>query len=234
MIMIKLISLDAWNTMLRLDLITRAIAWKIGEQIGLNGELVLKIMISVYRELKPKWISGLIEDSTMVEEAQHALAKKLHLTREVVSNAIMDAFEAVDPLELVYHDVWEALEDLSREFKLAVISNVFYWPGRLTRRIIEGAGLSRLLKAQLYADELGISKPDRRIFLKLCRMLGVSSWEAVHVGDELMEDIGGALSSGMRAILVRRNVENTLVIRELNLAIIPRLSDLRHVLSELQ
>jgi len=232
--MIKLISFDAWNTILRLDMITRAIAEKLSERIGLGRESVLEIMIGVYRELKPRWASGLIEDSMIVEAAQRALAEKLCLTREVVSKAVIGAFRTMDPLELVYHDAWSTLEDLSREFKLAVVSNVFYWPGSLTRSVIEEAGLSRFFKAQLYADELGISKPDRRIFLRLCSMLEVSNEAAAHVGDELIEDIGGAISSGMRAILIKRDAEKPLVIKELGLAIIPRLSDLRHALSELQ
>jgi putative hydrolase of the HAD superfamily len=232
--MIRLISLDAWNTMLRLDLITGAIAGRLGERIGLNGESVLEVMISVYRELKPRWASGLIDDPVIVNAAQQALAEKLRIPRGVVSRAVEDAFNALDPRELVYPDAWSVLEDLSREFRLAVISNVFYWPGRLTRLVIEGAGLSRFLEAQLYADEVGIAKPDRRIFMKLCEVLGVSSEEAAHVGDELIDDIGGAISSGMRAIFIKRDAEKPLIIGELGLAIIPSLSDLRYALVMLQ
>ena len=232
--MIRLISLDAWNTLLRLDLITRAIAEKLGERIGMDGESMLRVMISVYRGLKPKWASGMISDSVIVDAAQQALAEKLRIPRDVVSRAVEDAFSIMDPCELVYPDAWSTLEDLSREFRLAIVSNVFYWPGRLTRKAIEGAGLSRFLEAQLYADEVGIGKPDRRIFMKLCDSMGVSSEEAAHVGDELMEDIGGAISSGMKAILIRRNAEKPLIIGELGLAIIPSLSDLRYALMMLQ
>jgi FMN phosphatase YigB (HAD superfamily) len=142
--MIRLISLDAWNTMLRLDLITRAIAGRLGERIGVDEELVLRIMISVYRELKPKWVSGFISDSAIVDVAQQVLSEKLRISRDVVSRAVEDAFKTMDLHELVYPDVWSALEDLSKEFKLAVVSNVFYWPGRLTRMVIESVGLSRL------------------------------------------------------------------------------------------
>jgi putative hydrolase of the HAD superfamily len=232
--MIKLISFDAWNTILRLDLITRAIAGRLGEQIGLNGKSVLRVMISVYRELKPRWVSGLIDDPVIVDAAQQALAEKLRIPRDTVSRAVDDGFGLMDPHELVYPDAWSVLEDLSREFRLAVVSNVFYWPGRLTRRVIDDAGLSRFLEAQLYADEVGFAKPDRKIFMKLCIILGVSSGEAVHVGDELMEDIGGAISSGMRAILIERDAEKPLIIGELGLAIIPSLSDLRYALMMLQ
>lgn len=232
--MVKLISFDAWNTILKLDLMTKGIARILGELVGLSGESVLRKMISVYEELKPKWMLGLIDDSMILEEAQRALARRLHVEKSTVSEAIESAFDGADPLELVYHDAWGALEDLSRDFKLAVVSNVFYWPGRSTRTIIERAGLSRFFEVQLYADEVGISKPDRRIFLKLCSMLGVSSGEVAHVGDEIMDDVGGAISSGMKAILIRRSAEKFMVIRELGLAVIPRLTDMRRALSELQ
>ncbi len=232
--MIRLISLDAWNTMLRLDLITRAIAERLGERIGMDGGSMLRVMISVYRELKPKWASGMISDSVIVDAAQQALAEKLRIPQDVVSRVVEDTFSIMDPCELVYPDAWSTLEDLSREFRLAVISNVFYWPGRLTRKVIEGAGLSRFLEAQLYADEVGIGKPDRRIFMKLCDSMGVSSEEAAHVGDELIEDIGGAISSGMKAILIKRDAGRPMIIMELGLAIIPRLSDLGYALMMLQ
>ncbi len=232
--MIKLISLDAWNTLLRLDRVTKSIASRLGEQVGLDGESVFRIMINVYNDLKPKWASGLIDDSMIVEIAQRALAERLHSSWDFVVKAVVEVFNSIDPCELIYPDTWDVLEDLSREFRLAVVSNVFYWPGGLTRRVIEGAGLSRFLEAQLYADETGIAKPDRRIFMKLCGMLGISSGEAVHVGDELMEDVGGAISSGMKAALIKRDAMKPLIIRELDLAIIPRLSDLRHVLMEFQ
>jgi putative hydrolase of the HAD superfamily len=232
--MIRLISLDAWNTIIRLDLMTRAIAGRLGEQIGMDGESVLGIMIRVYRELKPRWVSGLIGDSVIVDVAQQTLAEKLRIPRDMVSRAVDDAFSSMDPRELIYPDAWSVLEDLSREFKLALISNVFYWSGRLTRKVVEEAGLSRSLEAQLYADEIGIAKPDRRIFMKLCDALRVSSEEAAHVGDELIEDIGGAISSGMKAILIKRDAEKPLIIGELGLAIIPRLLDLRYALMMLQ
>jgi len=123
--MIRLISLDAWNTLLRLDLITRAIAEKLGERIGMDGESMLRVMISVYRGLKPKWASGMISDSVIVDAAQQALAEKLRIPRDVVSRAVEDAFSIMDPCELVYPDAWSTLEDLSREFRLAIVSNVF-------------------------------------------------------------------------------------------------------------
>jgi len=124
--MIRLVSLDAWNTILRLDLITRAIAERLGERIGMDGESMLRVMVSVYRELKPKRASGLLSDSLIVDAAQQALAEKLRIPRDVVSRAVEDAFGIIDPCELVYPDAWSTLEDLSREFMLAVISNVFY------------------------------------------------------------------------------------------------------------
>jgi putative hydrolase of the HAD superfamily len=95
-------------------------------------------------------------------------------------------------------------------------------------------GFHDFLDAQIYADEVGVAKPDRRIFMRLCDALGILSEEAAHVGDELIEDIGGAISSGMKAILIKRGVRRSTIIGELGLAIIPSLSDLRYALTMLQ
>merc|ERR1712194_566131 len=44
-------------------------------------------------------------------------------------------------------------------------------------------------------------KPDPGIFAKACELTGVSASEAVHVGDSLSSDVGGALRADLRAAI---------------------------------
>jgi HAD superfamily hydrolase (TIGR01458 family) len=48
-----------------------------------------------------------------------------------------------------------------------------------------------------------VGKPSRAFFGQVLEDLGVGAGEAVMVGDDVESDIGGALASGLRAILVR-------------------------------
>lgn len=230
---IKLISFDAWDTLLKLRLISNGISERIGELSNLSSAIVYKQMIEVYEEVKERWILGELEDSRLIEEAHSSLAEKLKAPIEIIRRGVLEAFDRLNAGEVLYPEVVEVLEDLSRDFKLAVVSNVLFWPGSCTRKTLDRAGISKFFEVQLYADEVGVSKPDKRIFVKACESCGVDVKNAVHVGDSVLDDVGGALALGMKAILVRRNLDEPKLVKEVGLALIPSLSYLRPMISEL-
>ncbi|MSR65719.1 MAG: HAD family hydrolase [Verrucomicrobiae bacterium] len=106
-------------------------------------------------------------------------------------------------------DVWRLfpdalpalLEARGHGFKIALISN---WDVRL-RRLVEGMAIAPLFDAIFISTEVGIEKPDPRIFRLACERLGVQPSEALHVGDNQREDIEGANSAGLRAFLLNRS-----------------------------
>jgi putative hydrolase of the HAD superfamily len=103
-----------------------------------------------------------------------------------------------------YSDVRPAFERLrARGLRLGLISN---WDSRLSR-LVDGLGLSSLLDTTVSSAEVGLHKPDPRIFELACERLGVSPAEAAHVGDHHYADIVGAKAVGMRAILIDRRAE---------------------------
>ncbi len=57
----------------------------------------------------------------------------------------------------------------------------------------------------LAADQIGIRKPDRRIFEMAAAAAGCRSRELVHVGDEPASDLVGAKAAGARAVWIRRH-----------------------------
>jgi putative hydrolase of the HAD superfamily len=62
-----------------------------------------------------------------------------------------------------------------------------------------------LFDAEVFSSSLGVSKPDPRIYLHCCDLLGVSPREAVFVGDGANDELEGARRVGMRAILICRH-----------------------------
>lgn len=93
----------------------------------------------------------------------------------------------------VYPEVPEALDALGhRGFRLAVISN---WDERLPA-VLEGLDLARHFTAIVTSGDVGVEKPDRRIFDHALSLLGVPSDRAIHVGDREVEDCEGALAAG--------------------------------------
>jgi putative hydrolase of the HAD superfamily len=88
---------------------------------------------------------------------------------------------------------------LSEEYILALLSNARL---EAPRQILRDHGYGRWFKAMICSYDIGIPKPDPRIFRHTIDLLGVHQSEAVMVGDSLEADIKGALAAGLQAVLV--------------------------------
>jgi len=67
-----------------------------------------------------------------------------------------------------------------------------------------------LFDAEVFSSQLGISKPDPRIYVHCCELLGVEPHEAVFVGDGANDELAGARRVGMEAILIHPAGEDPL------------------------
>jgi len=116
------------------------------------------------------------------------------------------------PLVEAIVDVWHSgmyldpdavplLEALKKRFKVGLITNWEHGP--TIPRLVDRLGVRRLLDDVVVSDDLGVAKPDPRIFEAALGRLGVKASDAVYVGDMDL-DARGALDAGMRPILVRR------------------------------
>jgi putative hydrolase of the HAD superfamily len=103
---------------------------------------------------------------------------------------------------IVFPDARPALEDLRRTHKLALLTN---GPPDLQREKIEGGNLAPYFEAVIISGEVGIGKPDPRIFALALDRLDASPETAVMVGDSLRRDIAGAQGAGLKAIWVNRS-----------------------------
>ncbi len=106
-----------------------------------------------------------------------------------------------------------ALRTLSGRFKLAVVSDAIFTPGRALRELLTGYGLRDHFSAFVFSDEVGCSKPAPEMFRRAAELAGCRPEEMVHVGDREHNDIKGAKEAGLRAVLftavVGRDPDNT-------------------------
>jgi putative hydrolase of the HAD superfamily len=70
------------------------------------------------------------------------------------------------------------------------------------------SGFAGLFDAEVFSSRVGLSKPDPRIYLHCCELLGVEPGEAVFVGDGANDELDGARRVGMGAILIHRPGED--------------------------
>jgi putative hydrolase of the HAD superfamily len=63
-----------------------------------------------------------------------------------------------------------------------------------------GGPLAPRFEATGFSNEIGIGKPDPRIYLAVCQRLGVAPTECVYVGDGADDELAAAAALGMHAI----------------------------------
>ncbi len=101
-----------------------------------------------------------------------------------------------------YEDVAPALTRLrSQGLRVGIISN---WDDRLVC-LLDGLGVSHLLDTVISSADVGLHKPDPRIFELACERLQVEPHEAMHVGDHHYADVLGADAAGMVPVLIDRH-----------------------------
>lgn len=102
----------------------------------------------------------------------------------------------------VFPDVPTALENLRRRgLRLAVVSN---WDSRLPA-LLTSLGLTGYFDTMVVSALEGVEKPAAEIFLRAARRLQVEPHHCLHVGDSPLDDLRGAESAGVRAVLLDRH-----------------------------
>jgi len=91
------------------------------------------------------------------------------------------------------------LTALRQRFTLGVISN-FY--GNVTT-LCQECGLAALCDVIIDSAQVGVSKPEQRIFTLALEQLGRTPQTAVYVGDSFERDMLGARAAGLRTIWLR-------------------------------
>ncbi|MDE0683099.1 MAG: HAD family hydrolase [Candidatus Poribacteria bacterium] len=106
----------------------------------------------------------------------------------------------------LFSDVEDSLTNLRRIYQLALITNGV---PDLQREKIQGANLAQYFDTILISGEVGIGKPDCRIFRMALDALAASPSETVMVGDSLTRDILGAQQTGLKGIWLNRSGNDT-------------------------
>ncbi|HEX5146437.1 MAG TPA: HAD family hydrolase [Conexibacter sp.] len=110
-----------------------------------------------------------------------------------------------------YREGWRAFDDVAPalaavaaahpDLALGVITN---GEGEPQRAKLAAIGLADRFPVVVCSAELGVAKPDPRIFVHACERLGVAPSAAAYVGDRLDFDAHGAAGAGLRGIWLDR------------------------------
>ena len=95
----------------------------------------------------------------------------------------------------------DALAWAAPRYRLGIVSDTMFSPGRVIRQLLAARGVLRYFDAFVFSDETGFSKPDPRALTRAAVTLGVAPGEVAHIGDLRRTDVRGAQAAGATALL---------------------------------
>jgi beta-phosphoglucomutase len=124
----------------------------------------------------------------------------------------------------LFDDSLPALEELQKlGLLLGVLSNF----GVHLRDLLHRFGLLPFFDFVLVSAEVGLAKPDPRIFDLVVERAGIPRERLLYVGDHLGDDVEGARDAGLAAVLIDRGDRQPE-------ALCPRIGSLRHLIPYVQ
>ena len=154
------------------------------------------------------------EAALRAEEALWDMARTDHRSATIYGVLERAGIEPTDALIATYLREWEphtftdpegiaVLRQLRQwSIKIGVLSNTM-WPRSWHEEVFRRDGVLDLIDAAVYSSEIDWTKPHPQAFLAAMAAVGVTDpARCVFVGDRPWDDIYGAKSVGMRAVLV--------------------------------
>ena len=104
------------------------------------------------------------------------------------------------PPEALFSDVVPCLEALAGRYRLGILAN----QPSIVHEALTRDGIDRFMEVWGVSDDVGLAKPDPRMFAHVLYLAGEAPSHAVMVGDRLDYDVRPARLIGMRTVWVLR------------------------------
>jgi putative hydrolase of the HAD superfamily len=133
-------------------------------------------------------------------EAYRKALTELGLEDDLAASLVKDYLENYGDRPVLFDGARETLSALSQQYRLALITN---GKSKGQGKKITHSGLRRFFHVALVSEEVGVDKPDSRIFEHCVGLLGTKPEETVSVGDHPVNDVEAAMRCGIRGVWLR-------------------------------
>ena len=152
------------------------------------------------RRLADMWLGGSV--GTVTEQAVHrAVQDRLGLPAERAGALLADMWEQY--LGVANGELIEYAGRLRPRYRTGILSNSFVGAGK---REQDRYGFADLVDDVVYSHEIGMSKPDPRVYRLACARLGVRPHETVFV-DDAEPNVVAARATGCHTVHFRDNAQ---------------------------
>jgi len=169
-------------------------------------EAILAEIRTLLDEKEPHWVN-----SELILDSEAAVRRRrLHVDSLLFKSGLPCTDEARTAFYdlyvgtrffTIFPDVAETLADLHRRgYRMGIVSN---WESRLLQ-LCASHGIAEWFDFAVVSEIEGYSKPHRRLYERALELAGAPAEQVVHVGDKLREDVEGAASVGISAVLLDR------------------------------
>lgn len=163
------------------------------------SDTVKNNMLQKFKEYDKKEY-GISDKTIVLESLFDEFAPKYRLPRNYIQDFWNENFPkcfSIDQNTILF------LNHIKRHFKVGIITN-----GSTQRQKakIMNTGLNEYFDTIIISEEVGFSKPDKRIFELALNKLNVQSEDVLFVGDDLEKDIAGCQNANIKGIWFNPNV----------------------------
>ena len=143
--------------------------------------------------METSYNTGRIDYSDFSEQLQHITGRS--------AEEIGEVFQRTDFIKNTA--LLSYIAELHKKYKIGLLSNV---AGDRVRQYILSTEDQALFDDMVFSYDIGMTKPDRRVFELACERLKVRPEEAVMV-DDIQRHYDGAKQAGLQAILYQNFVQ---------------------------
>lgn len=144
-----------------------------------------------------------------IRNTLQALGYSYHVSNPIVTGATWEfCQEFLGHVKIDQHtkQVLQTLRD--NNYKLGVVSNFAIPEG--VHHLLQTNQISSLFETVIVSGAVNRRKPHPEIFKTALQSIGLNSSETIFVGDTADADVAGAHGVGMKAVYIKRRVEQTL------------------------
>lgn len=168
-------------------------------------DVFIKEYLLINEQLWSLYHHGKIEKDFLKRERFRASFERCGIICESPERFDYDYLETIVTLKNVVAGAPKLLQHLKKRGSVNVLSNGF---ANLQFRKLQSAGLDRYIDLMVLSDDIGVTKPDKRLFDYALEKAKANAETTLMIGDNYDADILGAYNAGWKTIFFNRRGEN--------------------------